>query len=91
MANDKKRFKDKFQQEGNEWKPKPGGGWQTRQDILLPADAEPWLANLRLWVFEMNQWAEVVHDEVHELRGEVESLKSQLASAPGRQPTSGVR
>ena len=91
MAIDKKRFKDKFQLDGNEWKPKPGGGWQTRQDILLPADAEPWLANLRLWVFEMNQWAEVVHDEVHELRGEVESLKSQLASAPGRQPASGVR
>jgi hypothetical protein len=91
MATDKKRFKDKFQLEGNEWKPKPGGGWQTRGGVLLPPQMEPWLANLRMWVSEMNQWAEVVQEELHELRDEVESLKGKIPSQPGRQPAPSAR
>lgn len=79
MPARKKPFKDKFELVDNEWKPKgPNGGWQTRKGEPLPPDAEPWLENLRLWVCEMNQWAEVVKQELHELRDEVERLRAAV-------------
>jgi hypothetical protein len=86
MATRKKPFKDKFQKVGNEWKPKVPGGWQTRPGVELPPNAEPWLANLRIWVCEMNQWAEVVNEELHELRDEIESLKATARQAPAQEP-----
>jgi hypothetical protein len=84
MATPKKPFKEKFEKVGNEWKPKPGGGWQTPKPVDIPSDAEPWLENLRMWVCEMNQWAEVVQEEMKELRGEVESLKAHVEPVPAR-------
>jgi hypothetical protein len=86
MPPRKKPFNEKFQLVGKEWKEKPGGGWQTRRDVLLPPDTQPWLENLRMWVSEMNQWAEVVNDELHELRDEVESLKRSNPPTPAEQP-----
>ena len=71
----KKPFEEKFHKVGNEWKPKmPGGDWQTLKGVDIPSDAEPWLVNLRMWVSEMNQWAEVVKQEIHELRDKVDKL-----------------
>jgi hypothetical protein len=85
MPPRKKEFKEKFKLENNEWKPiKPGGDWQTLRDVDLPSDAEPWLVNLRMWVCEMNQWASVVHGEIHELRDEVEKLKHPVQPPPAR-------
>jgi hypothetical protein len=86
MPPRKKPFKEKFQLVDNEWRPKPGGGWQTQKDLQLPPDAQPWLTNLRMWISEMNQWAEVVNDELHELRDEVESLKRSNPPTPAVQP-----
>jgi hypothetical protein len=37
-----------------------------------------------MWVSEMNQWARVVHGEVHELRDEVEKLKRPVQPPPAR-------
>lgn len=86
---DKKPFKEKFEKVRNEWKPKrPRGGWQTIEGVELPPDDQrpPWLENLRIWVSEMNQWADVVKEELHELRDEVESLKAHTEPVPFAPP-----
>jgi len=81
----KKTLKEKFKLENGEWKPiRPGGDWQTLKDVELPSDAAPWLVNLRMWVGEMNQWATVVHEEIRELRDEVEKLKQAVQTPPAR-------
>jgi len=80
----KKPFEEKFKLVKNEWKPiVPGGDWQTLTgSVDIPPNAEPWLVNLRMWVCEMNQWAEVVHGEIHELRDEVDKLKRPAPPPP---------
>ena len=91
MATPKKPFKEKFKLVDNEWQPKgPGGGWQTRKDVLLPPNTEPWLENLRMWVSEMNQWAEVVNEELHELRDEIKSLKDSNERASAQEPAPNI-
>jgi hypothetical protein len=91
MATRKKPFNEKFELVDKEWKPKPGAGWQTRKDVLLPPNTEPWLENLRMWVCEMNQWAEVVKEELHELRDEIKSLKDSNPRAPAQEPAPIIR
>lgn len=87
MATRKKPFKEKFRLVGNQWKPKgPGGGWQTLKGVQLPSKTEPWLTNLRMWVCEMSQWAEVVNQELHELRDEVASLKVTAPRVAAQRP-----
>jgi len=81
-----KPFSEKFKKVGNEWKKKDGGGWQTPNAVDIPSGAEPWLENLRMWVCEMNQWATVVNEELHELRDEISSLKTPTSPAPPRTP-----
>jgi hypothetical protein len=81
-----KKFEDKFELVNGEWKAKLGGNWQTKKPpIDLPKDPNgevpEWMANIRLWALEMNQWANVVHKELIELRTEVDTLK-QNAPAP---------
>jgi hypothetical protein len=87
MPANKRPFKDKFELVDDEWKPKSGGGWQTQKGMQLPANAEPWLTNLGLWVFEMNQWAEVVNEELKELRTAVASLKRSGPPSPEPAPS----
>jgi hypothetical protein len=83
----KKKFEEKFEESNGEWKPKLGGNWQTKRAVDPPKDANgeipEWAANIRLWAFEMNQWATVVRKELVELRDEVEKLKQAQPPRPG--------
>lgn len=75
-----KPFEDKFEKRDGKWEPKPSGGWQTKGGQPFPTgpngDIQPWADSLRIWMFEMNQWAEQVTRQLDELAEEVEALKA---------------
>jgi hypothetical protein len=67
----KKAFRDKFVEVNGEWVPQNGGGWQTKGGGEFPKNSqgeiEPWADSLRIWMCEMNQWAETVTEKLAEL------------------------
>ena len=79
-----KDFEEKFEKKNGKWEPKAGEGWQTKGGKPYPTGTggqiEPWADSLRIWMFEMNQWAEQVTTQLNELVEEVEALK---AAGPG--------
>ncbi len=79
-----KDFQEKFEKKNGKWEPKPNGGWQTKGGMPFPTgpdgEIEPWADSLRIWMFEMSQWAEQVTRHLDELAEEVEEIK---AACPG--------
>ncbi len=79
-----KNFEEKFEKKNGKWQEKPNEGWQTKGGKPFPVGPdgkiEPWADSLRIWMFEMNQWAEQVTKHLDELAEEVEALK---AAGPG--------
>lgn len=79
-----KKFEEKFEKKNGKWEPKGNEGWQTKGGKPYPIGAdgeiEPWADTLRIWMFEMSQWAEQVTRQLDELAEEVEALK---AAGPG--------
>jgi hypothetical protein len=79
-----KPFEEKFEKKNGKWEPKQNEGWQTKGGEKYPTGPDgkilPWADSLRVWMFEMNQWAEQVTSQLNELAEEVEALK---AAVPG--------
>ena len=73
-------FEEKFEKKDGRWEPKAGAGWQTEGGKPFPTgpdgEIEPWADSLRIWMFEMNQWAQQVTKHLDELVEEVEALKA---------------
>jgi hypothetical protein len=73
----KKAFGDKFEDNNGKWVPKKGGGWQTKAGGPFPTNAqgeiEPWADSLRIWMCEMNQWAETVTQKLDELESRLQT------------------
>lgn len=76
---EKKEFVEKFEKKNGKWEAKPNAGWQTKGGAPFPigpnGEIEPWADSLRIWMFEMNQWAERVTKHIDDLAEEVEALK----------------
>lgn len=81
----KKEFEEKFEKKNGKWEAKSGSGWQTKGGLPYPTgstgEIEPWADSLRIWMFEMNQWAEQVTKHLDELTEEVEALRGASAEA----------
>lgn len=77
---EKKKFEEKFEKKNGKWEPKPNGGWQTKGGMPFPIGAneeiEPWADSLRIWMCEMNQWAEQVTRQLNEMAEELSTLKT---------------
>ncbi len=75
-----KEFTEKFEDKNGKWQAKPNEGWQTKGGVPFPTgpdnQIEPWADSLRIWMFEMNQWAEQVTKQLDDLVEEVEALKA---------------
>jgi hypothetical protein len=76
--SEKKPFDQKWKKNGNgEWE----GKWQTTGKDNIPDDLPPHMESMRLWAFEMSQWAEQVTrdwDEVSQLSGRMNHMAEQL-------------
>jgi hypothetical protein len=79
----KKPLQDKFEVKKGKWEPREGGGWQTKEVENFPRNSageiEPWADTLRIWMFEMNQWAETVTQKLDQM----EARLSAEAMIPG--------
>ena len=82
-----KPFEEKFEKKNGKWVPKKNGGWQTKGGEKYPTGPDdkipPWADSLRIWMFEMNQWAEQVTKQLDELAEEVETLKAAVPAERG--------
>jgi hypothetical protein len=67
----KKAFEDKFEEKNGKWTAKKDGDWQTKGEVEYPkneqGEIEPWADSLRIWMFEMHQWADTVTRKLDEL------------------------
>jgi hypothetical protein len=73
---EKKPFDKKWKKNGKKWE----GKWQTETDPNIPA-LDPHMETMRIWAFEMGQWAEQVTkdwDEVEQLSARMDDVTQQL-------------
>jgi hypothetical protein len=84
----KKRFEEKFEEKNGKWVPRKGGDWQTKGDVDPPTnlkgEIEPWADSLRIWMCEMNQWAETVTEKLNELESRLPA-EAPLSGGPTQQ------
>jgi hypothetical protein len=77
---EKKEFEEKFEKKNGKWEAKKNGGWQTKGGTPFPTgpngEIEPWADSLRIWMCEMNQWAEQVTKHLDEISEELSALKT---------------
>lgn len=89
MANPTKikKFEEKFEPKDGKWKERPNEGWQTKGGKPFPVgpngEIEPWADSLRVWMFEMNQWAEQVTKHLDEIAEELSALKTAGSGVGG--------
>lgn len=76
---EKKPFNKKWKKNASgEWE----GKWQTKGDVAIPDNMPEHMEHLRIWVFEMSEWAEQVNndwDEVSQLSGRMDHISQQLS------------
>lgn len=75
---EKKPFDQKWKKNANgEWE----GKWQTKGKDSIPDELPPYMESMRIWAFEMSEWAKQVTDgwdEVSQLSGRMNLLAEQL-------------